>query len=187
MLALAKNSNRIARSSSSGDTYHGAGFIAEGTVATHGIPNFPQLPFPEVFPPRHPCGPTILQPAAPVQPQGRLAGCQGKTRPVEFFWEPLTGGAGALCLATAATGMCHSQRSYLNDRIEVVFSITIPTGTGGGRKRRGSSPPRAAPAAPAARPPAPARRASRRPAACADCARLARLGEPPVAPADVLA
>jgi hypothetical protein len=27
----------------------------------------------------------------------------------------------------------------------------------------------------------------RRPAACADCARLARLGEPPVAPADVLA
>ena len=49
-----------------------------------------------------------------------------------------------------------------------------------------SSPPRAAPAAPAARHPTPARRASRRrPAACADCARLARLGEPPVAPAGV--
>ena len=48
------------------------------------------------------------------------------------------------------------------------------------------SPPRAAPAAPAARHPTPARRASRRrPAACADCARLARLGEPPVAPAGV--
>ena len=53
---------------------------------------------------------------------------------------------------------------------------------------RGSSPPRAAPAALAARHPTLARRASRRrPAACADCARLARLGEPPVAPADVLA
>ena len=48
------------------------------------------------------------------------------------------------------------------------------------------APPRAAPAAPAARHPTPARRASRRrPAACADCARLARLGEPPVAPAGV--
>jgi hypothetical protein len=33
----------------------------------------------------------------------------------------------------------------------------------------------------------PAGPASRRPAACADCARLARLGEPPMAPADVLA
>ena len=49
-----------------------------------------------------------------------------------------------------------------------------------------SSPPQAAPATPAARHPTPARRASRRrPAACADCARLARLGEPPVAPAGV--
>src|SRR5215471_3377227 len=51
-----------------------------------------------------------------------------------------------------------------------------------------SRPARVAPAAPAARHPTLAHGASRRrPAACADCARLARLGEPPVAPADVLA
>src|SRR5215467_1164411 len=51
-----------------------------------------------------------------------------------------------------------------------------------------SHPARVAPAAPAARHPTLARRASRRrPAACADCARLAWLGEPLVAPADVLA